>query len=76
VDRGERGSDDFRFASAVAAFAMVLRNSEYKGAADYNLVLSLAREARGEDEEGYRQEFISMVERARALSMGGDTALQ
>jgi Ca-activated chloride channel homolog len=76
VDRGERGSDDFRFASAVAAFAMVLRNSEYKGAADYNLVLALAREARGEDEEGYRQEFISMVERARALSMGGDTALQ
>jgi len=76
VDRGQRGSDDFRFASAVAAFAMVLRNSEYKGAADYNLVLALAREARGEDEEGYRQEFISMVERARALSMGGDTALE
>jgi Ca-activated chloride channel homolog len=76
VDRGQRGSDDFRFASAVAAFALVLRNSEYKGAADYNLVLSLARQARGEDEEGYRQEFISMVERARALSMGGDTALE
>ncbi|HZI72981.1 MAG TPA: VWA domain-containing protein, partial [Gemmatimonadales bacterium] len=76
VDRGERGSDDFRFASAVAAFAMVLRNSEYKGAADYSLVLALARQARGEDEEGYRQEFISMVERARALSMGGDTALE
>jgi hypothetical protein len=36
----------------------------------------LARQARGEDEEGYRQEFISMVERARALSMGGDTALE
>jgi Ca-activated chloride channel family protein len=76
VDRGQRESDDFRFASAVAAFAMVLRNSEYKGAADYNLVLALARQARGEDEEGYRQEFISMVERARALSMGGDTALE
>ena len=76
VDRGERGSDDFRFASAVAAFAMVLRNSEYKGTADYNMVLALAREARGEDEEGYRQEFISMVERARALSAGGETAME
>jgi Ca-activated chloride channel family protein len=77
VDRGDRqSSDDLRFASAVAAFAMVLRNSEYKGTADYNLVLALAREARGADEEGYRQEFISMVERARALGAGGDTAME
>ncbi len=77
VDRGDRqSSDDLRFASAVAAFAMVLRNSEYKGTADYNLVLALAREARGDDEDGYREEFISMVERARALSAGGDTAME
>jgi hypothetical protein len=40
------------------------------------MVLALAREARGEDDEGYRQEFISMVERARALSTGGDTAME
>ena len=73
VDQGERGSSDLRFASAVAAFAMVLRNSEYRGSADYNLVLALARESRGEDEEGYREEFISMVERARTLSAGGET---
>ncbi|HEX6408850.1 MAG TPA: von Willebrand factor type A domain-containing protein [Gemmatimonadales bacterium] len=76
VDQGERGSSDMRFASAVAAFAMVLRNSEYRGSADYNLVLALARESRGEDEDGYRQEFISMVERARTLSAGGETVLR
>jgi Ca-activated chloride channel family protein len=77
VDRGEyRSSDDQRFASAVAAFALVLRNSEYKGTASYDLVLALARDARGEDAEGYRNEFITMVERARALSAGGDTALE
>jgi Ca-activated chloride channel family protein len=69
-------SGDQRFASAVAAFAMVLRNSEFKGSASYDLVLSLARSARGEDPDGYRGEFISMVERARALSAGGDTALE
>jgi Ca-activated chloride channel family protein len=73
VDEGEWGTPDLRFASAVAAFAMVLRNSEYRGSADYNLVLALARESRGEDEEGYREEFISMVERARMLSAGGET---
>ena len=75
-DGSRRSSDDFRFASAAAAFALVLRNSAFKGSADYDLVLSLARGARGEDEDGYRQEFISMVERARALSAGGDTALE
>jgi Ca-activated chloride channel family protein len=77
VDRGEyRSTDDQRFASAVAAFALVLRNSEFKGTASYDLVLALAREARGEDVEGYRNEFITMVERARALSAGGNTAME
>jgi Ca-activated chloride channel family protein len=76
VDRAEKSSADLRFASAVAAFAMVLRNSEYRGDASYDLVLRLAREARGEDQEGYRAEFISMVERARTLSAGGETVLQ
>jgi Ca-activated chloride channel homolog len=69
-------SPDQQFASAVAAFALVLRNSEYKGSASYDLVLALARSAQGEDEEGYRGEFITMVERARSLSSGGDTALE
>ena len=77
VDRGDgRGSEDQRFASAVAAFALVLRNSEFKGTASYDLVLALAREARGEDLEGYRNEFITMVERARALSAGGETVME
>jgi Ca-activated chloride channel homolog len=74
--RGSVGSADLRFASAVAAFAMLLRNSDFKGAASYDLVTALAREARGEDPEGYRGEFITMVERARALSAGGDTAME
>jgi Ca-activated chloride channel family protein len=76
VDRGERSGDDLRFASAVAAFAMVLRDSEYKGSATYDLVLALARQSRGDDLEGYRGEFISMVERARSLSAGGQTVMR
>ena len=76
LDRGERGSPDLQFASAVAAFAMVLRNSEYKGQASYDLVLRLAREARGQDPEGYRTEFVSMVERARTLSAGGERVIR
>jgi Ca-activated chloride channel family protein len=77
VDRRvSTASADLRFASAVAAFAMLLRNSEFKGGATYDLVTALAREARGEDPEGYRGEFITMVERAKVLSGQADTAME
>jgi Ca-activated chloride channel homolog len=72
VDRGGAGktSEDMRFASAVAEFALLLRDSEHKGQAGYDQVLALARAARGEDPQGYRAEFIGMVETARALGGG------
>jgi Ca-activated chloride channel family protein len=62
-------SSDFRFAASVAAFGMVLRDSPYKGNADYNLALELASGARGRDVNGYRSEFISLVEKARSLTV-------
>jgi Ca-activated chloride channel family protein len=61
-------SADFRFAAAVAAFGMLLRDSEYRGAADYELVLDLARSGRGEDREGYRGGFLQLVTTAKALA--------
>jgi Ca-activated chloride channel family protein len=60
-------SDNFRFSAAVAAFGMILRNSEYKEDASMEDVLQLARGARGEDEEGYRAEFLKLVKLAGAL---------
>jgi Ca-activated chloride channel family protein len=61
------GSDDMRFASAVAAFAMLLRDSEHKGSVTFDQVIDMARDARGSDEEGYRGEFIGMVQAAKTL---------
>lgn len=61
-------SDNFRFAAAVAQFGMLLRNSEFKSNASYNSVLELARKARGADDEGYRSEFIRLVESTRLLA--------
>ncbi|MBD2412114.1 hypothetical protein FACHB389_03595 [Nostoc calcicola FACHB-389] len=60
-------STNLRFAAAVATFGMVLRDSEYKGNADYDLVMKLATEGKGEDPEGYRGEFIRLVEQSRGL---------
>jgi Ca-activated chloride channel family protein len=70
---GGVASEDMRFASAVAEFALLLRDSDHRGAASYAQVLALARGARGEDEQGYRGEFIGLVEAARTLSAGDRT---
>jgi Ca-activated chloride channel family protein len=60
-------SEKFRFASAVAEFGMLLRNSEFKGSASFNQVFKTAKAAKGVDAEGYRKEFISLVKKASAL---------
>lgn len=60
-------SDNFRFSAAVAAFGMLLRDSEFKGQADYEQVVKLATGAKGPDVDGYRREFISLVENCRLL---------
>ncbi|WP_353932050.1 von Willebrand factor type A domain-containing protein [Okeanomitos corallinicola TIOX110] len=54
-------SNNLEFASAVATFGMILRDSEYKGNANYDLVMQLANQGKGEDQEGYRSEFIRLV---------------
>ena len=64
-----RVSGDFAFAASVASFGMILRDSEHRGDASFDDVLRLARAGQGEDEYGYRAEFIRMVERARALGV-------
>jgi Ca-activated chloride channel family protein len=62
VQPASETSDNFRFSAAVAGFGMLLRNSEYKGTINYGQVLSLARGSKGFDKDGYRAEFIRLVE--------------
>jgi Ca-activated chloride channel homolog len=57
----ERASENLRFASAVAAFGMYLRKSEYGGGAGPALALQLARGSVGSDPHGYRKEFVQLV---------------
>ena len=72
-DRGTnwaQASRDFKFASAVAALGMILRDSPYKGNATLSGVLDLAETGKGEDKQGYRTEFIELVGTARGLVEG------
>jgi Ca-activated chloride channel family protein len=64
-----RPSADFRFAAAVAAFGMILRDSEHRGHATLDGVLELARESLGHDEMGYRAEFVKLVEHVRSRDL-------
>jgi Ca-activated chloride channel family protein len=63
----DQTSDNFRFSAAVAEFGMLLRDSAFKGDATYENVRELARSAMGNDETGYRLEFMQMVESAELL---------
>jgi len=65
-----RASEDFRFASAVAGFGMLLRESEHRGNLHTEQVLDLAGGALGRDPDGYRSEFLDMVRVYRLLTDG------
>ena len=64
-------SADFRFASAVAEFGMLLRNSQFKQKSSFSQAISIAKAARGEDADGYRAEFIRLAENAKSLAASG-----
>ncbi|MEG2510307.1 MAG: DUF3520 domain-containing protein, partial [Chryseobacterium sp.] len=61
-------SDDFKFASSVAWFGLVLRNSDLIKNKDLIDVEKLGKKGRGNDDEGYRAEFVRLVEAYRNLN--------
>ncbi|MEM9324311.1 MAG: von Willebrand factor type A domain-containing protein [Bacteroidota bacterium] len=60
-------SQNLQWASAVAGFGMLLRDSEFKGSWDYEVLLAQARSAIGKDPYGYRKEFTDIVHIASGL---------
>jgi Ca-activated chloride channel family protein len=67
VNDMEDASENLRFAAAVSEFGMILRNSEFKGGSTLDQAEKLARSARGDDEEGYRSEFIRLIDTVKGL---------
>jgi Ca-activated chloride channel family protein len=66
-DRTGTASNDLRFASAVAGFGMLLRESEHRGSMTISDLIALARDAVGRDEAGYRGEFVELLGVYRSL---------
>ena len=68
IDKGGNNvSNDFRFAASVAMFGQLLRDSDFKGTASYDKVIALAKTGLENDEQGYRREFIRLVETVKGL---------
>ena len=69
-----RPSTDFVFASAVAEFGMVLRDSPHKGKSSLDSVIVRGERSRGADPFGYRAEFVSLARMARDVVESGKVA--
>ncbi len=71
MDKGlkiENASIDFKFVAAVAEFGLLIRDSEFKQNANFDNAIALAKTGKGVDDNGYRAEFIQLVENAKLLS--------
>jgi Ca-activated chloride channel family protein len=66
-DRSGEPTANLGFAAAVAEFGFLLRKSDHKGQSTWASALELARRHRGDDPDGYRAEFIRLVDLASAL---------
>jgi len=64
---GSAISGETSFAASLAAFGMILRDSEYKGDATYNMVLQLADKGLSYDPHDYRKGFVQLVNKAKTL---------
>ena len=60
-------SPGFRFASSVAGFGMLLRDSRFKGNATYDSIKESALGSKGKDPFGYRLEFINLIDKAKKI---------
>jgi len=58
---------DLKFAMAVAMVGQLLRDSDFKGDATYKKAVELAREGLDNDTNGYRREFIRLVDAVKQM---------
>jgi Ca-activated chloride channel family protein len=66
-DKPAEASKDLQWSAAVAAFAMLLRESQYKGDANFDMIQELAKAGGTDDPSGRRAEFMDLVRLAKAL---------
>ena len=66
-DKKAAPSENLDWASAVAMYGLLLRESKHAGDANLELVRELATGSMGKDPEGHRSEFLKLVHRTRTF---------
>lgn len=61
-------SQDYRFAIAVAWFGLILRDSNNITNKKLDDVIALAKSSKGQDTDGYRAEFLQLVEKYKSIN--------
>jgi Ca-activated chloride channel family protein len=64
----DKTTNNFRFSAAVAEFGMLLRQSDFRQNSNFDQVIRNAQKAMGNDNEGYRSEFIKLAKSAKLLA--------
>ena len=62
-----QASANFRWTAAVAGYGLLLRNSAHAGDLTWETVRRLASGAKGPDPDGFRGEFLQLLEKAAGL---------
>jgi Ca-activated chloride channel family protein len=71
VDAREQANNDralqaeINFSVAVAGFGQLLRGGKYTGDWNYDDVIAMAQNNKGDDQYGYRTEFVQLVRKAK-----------
>jgi Ca-activated chloride channel family protein len=65
VKTAESASENLNFAAGVAAYALVLRESEYKGSASLSLARELVNGARTFDPDGFRAQLVQLMDKLK-----------
>ena len=67
VDDNGIEKEDFNFAQSVAGFSMILRDSKFKADLTLDKLIDLADKSKGDDVDGYREEFVNLMRKSKNL---------
>ena len=70
-----KASANFKWSAAVAEFGMMLRGSKHAKTGSFSQIRGLAKSSLGDDRNGYRKEFLALVDQAARLKGDGGPAI-
>ena len=63
----ENASENMKFGAAIVGFGLMMKESEYKGDANWSAISDWGNSALGADEFGFRKELMELVENAQSI---------